>query len=134
MARKVQHNEEWFNAQLRAVLRGQGLSCMHVRETEKPGAADLPVWRGAEIVGWLELKVGDHDLDPQQREFLRDRDAECGAAFVVRYRTDPILVTVERGSNQLWTQTEVVAEIIDWRLAPWQQMLWRLRRDGLRYK
>lgn len=75
-------NETKFNAELRAVLRSQGLGVLHIREADQPGPADLVIWQGPRLVAWVELKFGDHDTEPHQEQFIKARELEGGNAYV----------------------------------------------------
>lgn len=80
-------NETHFNAYLRGVLRGQGLQCLHIRETDADGVADLLVWAGTVMLAWAELKVADEPLRPAQKGFLRDTQDREGGAYVIKLLT-----------------------------------------------
>lgn len=77
-------NETAFNADLRAVMRTQGLGVLHIREADQPGTADLLIWQDWQSSSsWVELKVGDHQVEPHQWQFLEERAKEGFPCFVV---------------------------------------------------
>jgi hypothetical protein len=84
--------ETAFNADLRAVLKAQGLGALHVRETDTPGAYDLLItldeqgWPPQHM--WAELKLMDKPLEPSQRTFWRERHALNEMLLVIRLRED----------------------------------------------
>lgn len=82
-------NETQFNAGLRAVLRAQGLGALHVREADQPGTADLLIWKGQRLLAWVELKIGDHEVEPQQWQFLEEQVKRGSSAYVVRLKQEP---------------------------------------------
>lgn len=79
-------SETAFNADLREVLKAQGLGALHIRETDTPGAFDLlctyPLWAASHF--WVELKIMDEPLRPSQITFQRERSSE--AMFVMHLR------------------------------------------------
>jgi hypothetical protein len=83
-------NETQFNAELRAIMRVQGLGVLHIREADQPGASDLVVWQGLRPTSvWVELKVGEHTVEPHQWQFLEDRVREGFDCFTVTLSTNP---------------------------------------------
>lgn len=110
-------SETAFNADLRAVLRSQGLGVLHVRETDTPGAYDLLCTRRApdpfEFARhfWVELKVMDEPLRPSQILFQRDRPDE--PMFVLRLREGYSVTLLNRNDTlQLLT-------VEDFRVCGW---------------
>jgi hypothetical protein len=86
-------DEGVFNADYRSLLRLHGLSVLHVRETDIPGAFDLCIWRGTRLLGWSELKIGNEELRPSQKEFAR------------AYKTSPLYVI------RLWDEDQALIQI-----------------------
>lgn len=123
-----------FMAALMETIRLQGLRCMHIIEADTRGPTDLLVWQGSEILGWIECKVDDRKVEPAQIEFLRDRDAESGAAFVFRLSTDEALIRVYRSESKLWRDLKVVDVIPDPDKVNWKLWFWKNRSDAMRYK
>lgn len=136
MTIKVPKNadETWFNAFLREVMRAQGLRVIHVREADTPGPSDLIVWSGSEVLGWVELKVDGKPLEKSQKEFLRERDAEAGNAYVFNLNRKDGIIRTFRGADLLWNSLSTIDDVLDPAAISWKQWFWRNRRDGQRYK
>lgn len=110
-------SETAFNADLREVLRAQGLGVIHVRETDTPGAFDLLVTETHERTRhgvsqliphrfmWIELKVMDEDLRPSQRTFARSHREAGELLMVIRLRADHAVQVLESTAARelLWT-------------------------------
>lgn len=117
-------SETAFNADLREVLKSQGLGVLHVRETDTPGAFDLLCtyedWRDKRMSVphfWVELKVMDEPLRPSQVTFQRDRGTEV--MFVLRLR-EGYSAQLKNGDDKheiLWTA--------DFRLHSWKHVFER---------
>jgi hypothetical protein len=116
-------SETVFNADLREVLKAQGLGVLHVRETDTPGTYDLlltfsdnirPSW-------WVELKVMDEPLRPSQITFHRERHNE--SMFVMRLREDHAVQLNTRDDKReiLWAA--------DFRLHQWAETFHRQFED-----
>ena len=112
-------SETKFNAELRAVLRAQGLRALHIREADQPGASDLVVWQGREILAWAELKVFPNTAEPHQTQFLEERQVEGGNAYVITLmghvgRHHVQIAVLQFGK---WVVTDVVTNYhkYDWR-------------------
>lgn len=116
-------NETEFNSKLRSVLRTQGLGVLHIREADQPGAADLVIWKDQRLLAWVELKIGDHEVEPQQWQFLEERVREGGEAYIIRLKTDfgrPFAVTmaVVKGNNH---EAPVLGKHMDFHRVSWNQ-------------
>lgn len=91
-------SETAWNADLREVLRAQGLGAIHIRETDTPGAFDLLITethtrllRGVDRsmphrFMWLELKLWDEEIRPSQRTFARSHYEAGELLLVARLR------------------------------------------------
>src|SRR2546421_11108117 len=95
-------DETWFNDYLRGIFASQNLRAAHIRETDRPGFSDLLVWDRAEILGFVELKIDGKPLEVSQREFMRERDAEAGHAFVFTLNRKEGIIHVFWGVDTLW--------------------------------
>ena len=111
-------DETEFNGRMRVIFRSQGLNVLHIREADVPGPADLIVWRGRELLAWVELKVDEEEVRISQIEFLRDRRAEADNAYVFRYMNRSQLIRVYRPqvveASSAWKPLAVVPMTIDW--------------------
>lgn len=116
-------SETAFNADLREVLKSQGLGVLHVRETDTPGAFDLLVNFRTSIrpSWWVELKVMDEPLRPSQITFQRERNTE--SMFVIRLREDYSVQLNTRDDKReiLWAA--------DFRLHRWAETFHRQFED-----
>lgn len=116
---------EW-NGHLRAVMRVQGLTALHVRETDTPGTYDLLVGgqynpkRPSPQYLWAELKVGDSVLEPSQRGFNRERVKKGDFLLVLRLRAG-YSVEVRDGSDAMEH-----AFVLDYRMTRWDELFRRL--------
>lgn len=119
-------NETEFNASLRAVLRTQGLGGLHIREADIFGVSDLVIWRGRSLLAWAELKVDDRILEPQQHEFLMERDAESGSAYVIRYSNKTGVTQLARPVPQ--NKVVILATVPNYGLADWIRLFEYHRR------
>lgn len=126
-AQPYTRSETAFNADLREVLRAQGLGVMHIRETDTPGAFDLLIddvkdgWPPRYL--WAELKLMDKELEPSQRTFYRTRLARGDLLCVIRLREDHA-VLVRDGQDikeHLW--------IADYRIHDWKKTFGKLLSD-----
>lgn len=121
-------NETKFNAELRAVLRVQGLQALHIREADQPGVSDLVVWRGRALVAWLELKIDDHEVEPQQEQFQKDRLKEGAEAYIVRLiGVVPSQVMVARYS-EVYREFVTIAIVPDFYKEDWAKFFKEHRR------
>jgi hypothetical protein len=108
LAQPYTRAETAFNADLRAVLKAQGLGALHVRETDTPGAYDLLVtideqgWPPQHL--WAELKLMDKPLEPSQRTFYREHHALNEMLLVIRLREDHSVIVRDGvdGKEHLW--------------------------------
>lgn len=114
-------DETALNRQFRVALRADGLSVTHLRETDFPGATDLIVWDGVEILGWVELKMGDEKLRPSQVEFMTERLRESSRVYVGRYSSKDGGFEFGRYLGRQVIQTLEVAH--NFRTYPWRRML-----------
>lgn len=119
---------------LMQIMRAQGLQALHIVEADKPGPADVLVWSGSEIMGWVECKVDDRAVEVSQREFLRERDAESGLAFVFRLSQDEALIRIYKGDNRLWNKLSVIDVIHDPDKINWRLWFWKHRNEATRYR
>lgn len=126
--------EKDFNASLRVALRSRGLKAIHIVEADSPGPADLIVYQGATILGWLELKMGDEPLRSSQIEFLRDHDKESGNAYVVRMFPNTGIITVERPKVRGYWNADaewvILCRTADMHRFDWLQALVKMKRGA----
>lgn len=94
--RSIIRDETELNRSVRQALRQSGLSVVHIRETDVPGATDLVIWKGTEIMGWMELKMNDEAVRKSQIEFMNDRRKESDRVYVGRFHTNEDMFTVFR--------------------------------------
>lgn len=118
--------ETEFNAAFRAVLRTQGLGGLHIREADQPGVSDLVVWQGRSLQAWAELKVDDRAVEPQQMQFLQERETESGSAYVIRFNNNTGLTYVAR---PLSTGLVMVDVFPNFRLVKWKEFFGVNRRQ-----
>lgn len=119
--------ETAFNADLRAVLKTQGLGALHVRETDTPGAYDLLISYTEHGLPpqhlWAELKLMDKPLEPSQRTFYRERHALDEMLLVIRLREDHSVLVKDGvdGKEHLW--------VGDFQTHDWKGTLRKLLND-----
>ncbi len=126
-------DEAWFNAEMRSVLRAQGLQCAHVRETDSPGFSDLLIWSGSQILAFVELKIDGKPLETSQVEFLRAQDAQAGNAFMFDLNRKEGTLRMLRGVTATWG----ILQVVDWVSTfaiPWQKWFWDHKREAKRYR
>jgi len=123
-------SETAFNADLREVLRAQGLGVVHVREADNPGVFDLHVSRSyrrrkdgplhPHRYLWVELKIEHEELRPSQKTWARERVALGELLLVARLRTGEAIQIMDYLS-----QREVLY-LPTFRLQNWTTLLDRL--------
>lgn len=110
-------SEAEFNADLREVLKSQGLGALHIRETDNPGAYDLlitlplPGWPPQHL--WAELKILDEELRPSQRAFQRERSQLEEVTLIIRLR-DKNSIEIRSGSDYKRYLTVPDFHLLEW--------------------
>lgn len=95
-------SEKKFASDFRSALTAQGIGYIQLIEAGTPGAPDYVVQesRGPWVprTAYVELKVNEHPLEPEQRKLLKKLHKAGHRAFVVR--RVPHGIEIWRGAEQ----------------------------------